>query len=42
LPFYAYPKLGFGTATYLGVQAAAVAAAPLWPGSPKAITPPTA
>jgi hypothetical protein len=42
LPFYAYPKLGFGTATYLGVQAAAVAAAPLLPGSPKAITPPTA
>jgi ABC-type lipopolysaccharide export system ATPase subunit len=30
------------TATYLGVQAAAVAAAPLLPGSPKAITPPTA
>ena len=42
LPFYAYPKLGFGTATYLGVQSAAVAAAPLLPGSPKAITPPTA
>jgi hypothetical protein len=42
LPFYTYPKLGFGTATYLGVQAAAVAAAPLLPGSPKAITPPTA
>ncbi|MCX6014490.1 MAG: DUF5684 domain-containing protein [Chloroflexales bacterium] len=41
-PFYMYPKLGFGTASYLGVQAAAVAAAPLLPGSPKAITPPTA
>lgn len=42
LPFYAYPKLGFGPASYLGVQSAAVAAAPLLPGSPKAITPPTA
>ena len=41
LPFYTYPKLGFGTASYLGVQAASVAAAPLLPGSPKAITPPT-
>jgi hypothetical protein len=42
LPFYAYPKLGFGTATYLGVQSAAVDAAPLLPGSPKSITPPSA